>query len=112
MSHKKSEDVERGVGEAKDFAEKDPFLGRTSPVLARAEPAAVTSKFWDTIDHSPGISILAYCLASISMTVVNKYVVSGDQWNLMFFYLAIQVRPPAQPMLRLKQRLFSKGVPG
>jgi len=90
MSHKKSEDVERGVGEAKDFAEKDPFLGRTSPVLARAEPAAVTSKFWDTIDHSPGISILAYCLASISMTVVNKYVVSGDQWNLMFFYLAIQ----------------------
>jgi GDP-mannose transporter len=35
---------------------------------------------------------LAYCLASISMTVTNKYCVSGANWNLNFFYLAIQVR--------------------
>ena len=44
------------------------------------------------IDHHPGASILAYCLSSISMTVVNKYVVSGSSWNLNFFYLAVQVR--------------------
>lgn len=25
------------------------------------------------------------------MTVVNKYVVSGDKWNLNFLYLALQV---------------------
>ena len=44
------------------------------------------------LEKSPGLSILAYCLSSISMTVVNKYVVSGDFWNLNFFYLAVQVR--------------------
>jgi hypothetical protein len=43
------------------------------------------------ITNSPPISILAYCLASISMTVTNKYCVSGADWNLNFFYLAIQV---------------------
>lgn len=44
------------------------------------------------IDNSPGASVLGYCLSSISMTVVNKYVVSGSSWNMNFLYLAIQVR--------------------
>jgi hypothetical protein len=44
------------------------------------------------LDNSPIISVLAYCLSSISMTIVNKYVVSGKGWNLSFFYLFIQVR--------------------
>lgn len=43
------------------------------------------------LSNSPSASILGYCLASISMTVVNKYIVSGSDWNLMFLYLAIQV---------------------
>jgi len=42
------------------------------------------------ITNSPPISILAYCLSSISMTVINKYCVSGSSWNLNFFYLCIQ----------------------
>lgn len=42
------------------------------------------------LEHSPAASILAYCLSSISMTVVNKYVVSGVGWNLNFLYLAVQ----------------------
>ncbi|KAK9780302.1 putative Golgi GDP-mannose transporter [Seiridium cardinale] len=42
------------------------------------------------LDNNPGASILAYCLSSISMTLINKYVVSGSSWNLHFFYLAIQ----------------------
>ncbi|KAL0939193.1 GDP-mannose transporter 1 [Colletotrichum truncatum] len=42
------------------------------------------------IENSPVLSIIAYCLSSISMTVVNKYVVSGRAWNLTFLYLAIQ----------------------
>lgn len=50
----------------------------------RQPPAA------SSLVNSPSASILGYCLASISMTVVNKYIVSGDGWNLMFLYLAIQ----------------------
>lgn len=36
-------------------------------------------------------SILAYCVASISMTAVNKYIFSGGSWNLTFFCLIVQV---------------------
>lgn len=32
------------------------------------------------------------------MTVTNKYCVSGANWNLNFFYLAIQVGPPAEAL--------------
>lgn len=53
------------------------------------------------IANNPAASILGYCLASISMTVVNKYVVSGSDWNLMFLYLAIQV---SSPSVALEQR--------
>ncbi|EJP67453.1 GDP-mannose transporter [Beauveria bassiana ARSEF 2860] len=35
-------------------------------------------------------SILAYCVASISMTAVNKYIFSGGSWNLTFFCLTVQ----------------------
>ncbi|ETS77311.1 GDP-mannose transporter [Pestalotiopsis fici W106-1] len=42
------------------------------------------------LGNNPGASIMAYCLASISMTLINKYVVSGTFWNLHFFYLAVQ----------------------
>ncbi|KAK3185270.1 GDP-mannose transporter into the lumen of the Golgi [Lecanicillium sp. MT-2017a] len=42
------------------------------------------------ISNSPGAAVAAYCLASISMTAVNKYVVSGQAWNLSFFFLAVQ----------------------
>jgi GDP-mannose transporter len=94
MSNKKNEDVEMraGVG-GNDFGnEKDPFLGRNSPASHRSRRDPGFSSYFDKLDHSPGASILAYCLASISMTVVNKYVVSGSAWNLNFFYLAVQVR--------------------
>jgi hypothetical protein len=92
MSNKKNEDIEMRPGDAGDFGgEKDPFLGKNSPG-GRPRREASLSSYFDKLDHSPGASILAYCLASISMTVVNKYVVSGSSWNLNFFYLAIQVR--------------------
>lgn len=63
-------------------ARRSPFAPAPSP------PNTALSK----IANNPTASILGYCLASISMTVVNKYVVSGSEWNLMFLYLAIQVR--------------------
>ncbi|WVQ72691.1 GDP-mannose transporter 2 [Cryptococcus sp. DSM 104548] len=39
---------------------------------------------------SPVLPILAYCMASIMMTVVNKFVVSGRQFTMTFLLLAIQ----------------------
>ena len=46
-----------------------------------------------SITESPVISILAYCGSSILMTTTNKYVLSGVDFNLNFFLLAVQVRP-------------------
>lgn len=60
-----------------------------SPATASASGL---SKSFSSIDNNGPLSVLAYCLSSISMTVVNKYVVSGDSWNLAFLYLAAQVR--------------------
>ncbi|KAH7913062.1 hypothetical protein BJ138DRAFT_1134343 [Hygrophoropsis aurantiaca] len=42
----------------------------------------------DTASAIP--SVLCYCLASITMTVVNKFVVSGRQFNMTFLLLSIQ----------------------
>jgi len=94
MSDKKNEDfVVRMPGDGKEFdGEKDPFLARSNSHAARAP--APSHHLQDSLAgfrNSPIISVLAYCLASISMTVVNKYVVSGSEWNLNFLYLAIQV---------------------
>lgn len=89
MPDKKNEEFVVRMPEGNDFGgEKDPFLGRTSP-RARRDTGPL-QQFYAKIDHSPPASILAYCLSSISMTVVNKYVVSGRYWNLNFFYLAVQ----------------------
>jgi len=85
MVDKKSDDYVVHMGDK----EKDPFLGQPPPPpRSNSYPAAGFSL--SKIDNSPGISILAYCFSSISMTVVNKYVVSGDFWNLNFLYLAVQ----------------------
>jgi hypothetical protein len=46
------------------------------------------------ITHNPAVPIMAYGLASISMTVTNKYCVSGPEWNMNFFLLALQVSLP------------------
>lgn len=87
-----------GSRESDAFAEKAPFLARSNS-QPRGSQGSGFSNYFDKIDHSPGASILAYCLSSISMTVVNKYVVSGSDWNLNFFYLAVQVcaRRPSPP---------------
>ncbi|KAH6850211.1 GDP-mannose transporter [Chaetomium sp. MPI-CAGE-AT-0009] len=92
MSNKKNEDIEmRAVEGGNDFGgEKDPFLGRNSPVSRPRGREPTTAAYFGKLDNSPGASILAYCLSSISMTVVNKYVVSGESWNLNFFYLGVQ----------------------
>lgn len=45
-----------------------------------------------SITENPVAAILAYCGSSILMTVTNKYVLSGVDFNLNFFLLAVQVR--------------------
>lgn len=92
MSDKKNEDFTirmPDTGMRSPYGgEKDPFIpGRPARVPSHPNVPSQIAK----IENSPAISILAYCLSSISMTVVNKYVVSGSEWNLNFFYLAIQV---------------------
>src|SRR4051812_18552747 len=67
-----------------------PMSGRSSPLLAKKRddgPLQVPS----SITSNPTVSILAYCAASISMTIINKYCVSGENFNLNFFFLAVQV---------------------
>ncbi|KAE8148221.1 GDP-mannose transporter [Aspergillus avenaceus] len=40
--------------------------------------------------NNPIIPVLAYCGSSILMTVMNKYVLSGSDFNLNFFLLCVQ----------------------
>ena len=44
------------------------------------------------LTENPMLSIFAYCGSSILMTTTNKYVLSGVDYNLNFFLLAVQVR--------------------
>lgn len=89
--NKKSDDFvlrmpDRGDSSRED---KDPFVERrTSHRLS----APVAPDSFAKVQNNPTVSIAAYCLSSISMTVVNKYCVSGKHWNLNLFYLAVQVR--------------------
>lgn len=41
--------------------------------------------------NNPVLPVLAYCGSSILMTVMNKYVLSGTDFNLNFFLLCVQV---------------------
>lgn len=97
MSDRKKEDFELGpLGSGASSprrGERDGFLGRSPSRRPKTHASSESlSSTIHQIDNSPGASILAYCFSSISMTVVNKFVVSGQFWNLNFFYLAIQVR--------------------
>ncbi|KAI1074076.1 UDP-galactose transporter [Whalleya microplaca] len=90
MSDKKNEDYAIRMPES---GARSPFGGERDSFLPprSARPAQVQlSSQIAKIENNPGVSILAYCLSSISMTVVNKYVVSGSEWNLNFFYLGVQ----------------------
>ncbi|KAI1268620.1 hypothetical protein F5Y18DRAFT_415302 [Xylariaceae sp. FL1019] len=88
MSEKKNDDFAiRMGGSPIGEREASSFIPRPSRVASR--PSTLQSQI-AKVENSPPASILAYCLSSISMTVVNKYVVSGPDWNLNFFYLAVQ----------------------
>lgn len=92
MSDKKNEDYVVRMPESPYEKEaRDPFASRSpsgrsyNGGAGQALPSSVSK-----LDNSPIVSVLAYCMSSISMTIVNKYVVSGKGWNINFFYLTIQ----------------------
>jgi len=93
MTVKKNEDyVVRMSDNAYKTGDRSPF-GSMSPSgkpYGNGSGGSTLSSSVSKLDNSPMISILAYCASSISMTVVNKYVVSGQHWNVNFLYLAIQ----------------------
>jgi GDP-mannose transporter len=68
-----------------------PRSAAASPLPARRPALDSLPESVTRITNNAPLSILAYCLSSISMTIVNKYVVSGRFWNLTFFYLTVQV---------------------
>lgn len=43
-----------------------------------------------SVANNPVLPILSYCASSILMTVTNKYVLSGRDFNLNFMLLAVQ----------------------
>ena len=89
MSNKKDEDLEVS-GIDKEFREQESFLLKPAP-HHRARVDSGIGSIFSQLENSLGAAVMAYCFSSISMTVVNKYVVSGSSWNLNFLYLAIQV---------------------
>lgn len=90
MSNKKNEDLEMSGMDEKKFGERESFLLQPTP-HHRVRVGSGMGSVLSQLENNPGASVLAYCFSSISMTVVNKYVVSGSSWNLNFLYLAIQV---------------------
>lgn len=44
-----------------------------------------------SVTDNAQLAILSYCMSSILMTVTNKYVLSGVDFNLNFFLLCVQV---------------------
>jgi hypothetical protein len=79
-----------------DFVVKMPestSRGRITPPKSRRVSISVNKVAIPVlqITHNPKVAILAYCVASISMTITNKYCVSGEDWNMNLFLLGFQV---------------------
>ena len=70
---------------------KSDDYGMSSTKASRApSPVMRSSKSSSSITENPVIAIFAYCGSSILMTVTNKYVLSGRDFNLNFFLLCVQ----------------------
>ncbi|GJC84212.1 GDP-mannose transporter [Colletotrichum liriopes] len=102
MSNKKNEDLEMSGMDEKEFGERESFLLKPEPHHQPRVDRGMGG-IPAQLENSPGAAVLAYCFSSISMTVVNKYVVSGSSWNLNFLYLAIQAAICTVAILVLKK---------
>jgi GDP-mannose transporter len=79
---KKSDDYGIDAPAGKEFRAPSPMT--RLPSVHRSGGPSVT--------ENPIAAVLAYCGSSIMMTVTNKYVLSGVDFNLNFFLLCVQVR--------------------
>jgi GDP-mannose transporter len=59
---------------------------------AMSPPVRPAQRQHVSVTENPMLSIFAYCGSSILMMTTNKYVLSGVDYNLNFFLLAVQVR--------------------
>ena len=80
---KRRDDYDMELGEKNG----NTFDAPSPPPPARFTPAPPAA-----LANNPIIPILSYCASSILMTVTNKYVMSGTDYNLNFFLLSVQVR--------------------
>ncbi|KAI9891301.1 MAG: GDP-mannose transporter into the lumen of the Golgi [Vezdaea aestivalis] len=78
---KKRDDYSVEMG---DLGQKDKDFANES------RPTRPSSSAPSALASSPVFPILSYCGSSILMTVTNKYVLSGRDFNLNFFLLAVQ----------------------
>lgn len=96
MSDKKSDHIPGRMsngatnGHNGDAHRSKPFPSFT-PALAKTDALKGLGPSMSSLDNNRGASVFAYCLSSMSMTIVNKYVVSGSNWNMNLLYLAVQV---------------------
>jgi GDP-mannose transporter len=79
---KKSDDYRVDMPSGKEFRAPSPL-----PRASNSHRGGAVS-----VTENPIAAILAYCGSSILMTVTNKYVLSGVDFNLPFFLLCVQVR--------------------
>jgi GDP-mannose transporter len=66
-------------------------LEQSSRSLERPTTPQARAPASNPIAGNPILPVLAYCGSSILMTVMNKYVLSGLDFNLNFFLLCVQV---------------------
>lgn len=90
MSDKKSDDVVLNMPTTNGRPEEN-GKGKPFPTFTPARSKTDALKGVPSLDNNRGASVLAYCLSSMSMTIVNKYVISGSNWNMNLLYLAVQV---------------------
>ncbi|KAJ5194905.1 GDP-mannose transporter [Penicillium cinerascens] len=102
MLNKKNKDIEISGVDEKELGDRESFLLKPAP-HHRARVDSGIGSILSQLENNPGAAVLAYCFSSISMTVVNKYVVSGSSWNLNFLYLSIQAVICTAAILVLRQ---------
>ncbi|KAF2128486.1 UDP-galactose transporter [Dothidotthia symphoricarpi CBS 119687] len=73
-----------------DDKKSDDYASATKEFRAATPPTRASSQRSVAMTENPVAAVLAYCGSSIMMTVTNKYVLSGVDFNLNFFLLAVQ----------------------
>ncbi|CAH0000675.1 unnamed protein product [Clonostachys byssicola] len=89
MSDKKNDDLPLRSPRGGSPLNGNGDAGRFAPKQQHQAGASLKAS-WASIEENGTVAVLAYCFASTSMTLVNKFVVSGNSWNLHLLYLAIQ----------------------